>query len=86
MILWPRCRPHAPSPSFASREPRVRVAQRGPLALVEPVEILAPALDQVLPVAAAPAEAITGKIAIMVREATRAAVALEAADMADELI
>lgn len=37
-------------------------------------------------VAAAAAETITGKIAIMVREATRAAVALEAADMADELI
>ena len=37
-------------------------------------------------VAAAAAETITGKIAIMVREATRAAVALEAADMAEELI
>lgn len=37
-------------------------------------------------VAATAAEAITGKIAIMVREATRTAVALESADMADELM
>ena len=37
-------------------------------------------------VAAAAAEAITGEVAIMVREATRAAVTLEAADMAEEVV
>ena len=37
-------------------------------------------------VAAAAAETLTGQVAAVVREATRAAVLLEAADMADELI
>ena len=38
------------------------------------------------PIAAAAAETITERVAIMVREATRAGVALEATDMADELV